>query len=766
MVPSFPLLLLILATGFGGILAQTVLLRELLILFSGNEFSIGVIIGTWVIWEALGAYVGGRWRSSNAAMTEAILLATLLFALFFPAAIYAIRVFKIAIGIPPDMGVGILHVLLASFLVLLPSGLIHGFLFSLLCMLHNSVGGRDSSSAGKVYSFEMAGTILGGLSLTYLLIPHYHSLEIAALFAATSLFTSLPFIFALQTPRARVALIVFTGLFAASLLLLISGGVSRLHDYSVARQWQGKEVVHYENSLYQNIVVVKSENQYTFFSDGTPIITTPVPDIAFVEDLVHIPFLAHGRPEGILILAGGAGGVINEVLKYPTVKTVDYVEIDPALLRIMGNFATPLTLSELNDPRVRLHYADGRKFIKERGSRYDVVILGLHAPSTLQANRFFTVEFFRNLKGVLKPGGIVVFALPGSLTYYSRELREFNMSMLLTIGKVFPFRFILPGDTNLFLASPAQDFIMPTPAVLTSRLDQYKVQTNLVTLPYLEDRLQKRWQDWFSESMKGSEAAPNRDFSPAAMLYSVIYQNVLFSPFLKPLFTMVTKINVFHAALVLSLFILLFFLIRKRYIRVSIPFAIGTTGLVSMVLEMSLLFSFQVFYGYVFQEIGLLLTLFMCGITAGSLVVSIGIAEPGKARAYLKVFKTAEIAMAALPLVILAVVRFIDGAEISAGTVRLLFFILLFVTGFLTGLEFPLANEIYLRMGKPEEDKGATSLGNTVGLLYGVDLLGGWVGGFAGGLILFPVLGLSMSCVILLFLKLGSLLFLFTLPKK
>ena len=82
-------------------------------------------------------------------------------------------------------------------------------------------------------------------------------------------------------------------------------------------QWKGQDVVHYQNSIYGNVAVIKENEQYTFFSDGIPIITTPVPDITFVEEFVHLPMLFHPGPEEVVVIGAGAGGVVNEILKHP-----------------------------------------------------------------------------------------------------------------------------------------------------------------------------------------------------------------------------------------------------------------------------------------------------------------------------------------------------------------------------------------------------------------------------------------------------------------
>lgn len=758
---------MILVTGLGGIVAQTVALREFLILFSGNEFSIGVIIGSWVVWEALGALMGGKWKGTTDGNVETLILSTLFFSLLLPATIYAIRIFKFIAGIPPEIGVGLFPVFYASFTMLLPLGLVHGFLFSLLCTMHDQLTGQGSSSAGKVYSYEMLGTIAGGFVLNYFLIPRYQSFEIAMVVAMLNTSGCILIILtSLQSRCGRIMLFV-TGILAlVTVTGLLFGGTQWLHRSSIARQWQGKEVIYYENSLYQNIVVVRTEDQYTFFSDGLPLITTPVPDIAFVEEFAHIPLLIHGQPEAVLILSGGAGGLINEVLKYPTVKKVDYVEIDPALMKVIRRFSTPLTDSELGSPLVHLHYADGRKFIRDTGCRYDVVFVGLHAPYTLQANRFFTEEFFRYVKRVLKKDGVVAFTLTGSLSYYSKELRDLNSCMLRTLSDVFPFTFVLPGDTNLFLASPAQGFSIAPPAALAKRLEQYRIKTNLVCLPYLKDRFEKRWQDWFSTSMKGSPAPANQDFHPKALLYNIIYYNLLFSPSLKVVFETLTHMGSFSIIVCFLALFLSMLLLRRRHALISIPFALATTGFTTMVLELALILSFQIFYGYVFYEIGILITVFMGGMAAGSLFISTRIRRKGDLTGHIRQLRGVEGLIALFSLVLIAILQYLGGASLPSAVIRIIFPILLFVAGFLTGLEFPLANSIYLTYGHHASDGQAPSVGTTVGLFYSVDLVGGWIGGLFGGFVLFPMLGLLMGCIFLAALKLGSLLFLFTLPRK
>ena len=100
----------------------------------------------------------------------------------------------------------------------------------------------------------------------------------------------------------------------------------------------------------------------------------PVPNISFNEEFIHFSFLAHRSPEDILLLSGGAGGLIHEILKYP-IKKLDYAELDPVLIRLLKEHPTELTQKELNHPALNIRYIDGRRFVRLSESKYDVVPL-------------------------------------------------------------------------------------------------------------------------------------------------------------------------------------------------------------------------------------------------------------------------------------------------------------------------------------------------------------------------------------------------------
>ena len=619
------LIFAMLVMGFSGLAAQIVLLRELLITFYGNELSIGIILANWLILEAMGSLFLGKSIERFNKKIAAFVVVSLVFSVCLPLMVFLARILKEIIGVSAGEGIGVVPILYSSFLILLPVSVTHGALFTYGCKICSLYTAEDATIIGKVYIYETLGTIAAGIILTYFLIPHISSLHIVFLVAllngAVCAVLLGPF-----WRRAHAPSIKIVGGACALLLLfggavMLSGAVGELHSYSIDRQWKGQKVVHYENSIYGNVAVIEREDEFTFFSSGVPLFTAPNPDIVFVEEFAHFTLLAHPQPRDILVISGGVGGLIHEILKHP-VENIDYVELDPLILDVARKFPTPLTQAELDSPAVTIVFDDGRLFTRRRVGAYDAVLVGLSNPQDLHTNRFFTKEFFEVVKRALKEGGVLALSLPGSLTYLSEEVKNLNACILGTLKSVFPFVRVIPGDgTNLYLSSTSEEAYRIGPAGLARRLEQRGINTYLISQGYMEYRLGARWRDWFFSSVEGAAPRINRDFQPIGVFYSLTYWNALFSPQMRGLFRSFEKVTLPAIAIPIVLFTAVFLLIgakRSSFRRAGVPLAIATTGFAGMLFDLVLIFMFQALYGYVFYWIGLLITAFMAGTATGA----------------------------------------------------------------------------------------------------------------------------------------------------
>jgi spermidine synthase len=354
---------------------------------------------------------------------------------------------------------------------------------------------------------------------------------------------------------------------------------------------------------------------------------------------------------------------------------------------------------------------------------------------------------------------MLVLALPGSLSYSNEGLRNLNSCVLHTLRGVFSHIRVLPGDgTNLLLASDSQAILAIDRMQVLERANQRGLQAD-VSLPWtIERKLHPGWQEWFSSFVEGGSERINSDLNPVGLFYSISQWNALFAPSLRWLFRQFEKMSMGIVVLLFAVPLLPFLLLRSkggRFFRASIPLSIVTTGFAGMILDLMLIFTFQSIHGYVFAWIGLLVASFMAGAACGAALIAAVLARISDSY---KLFAELDLAIVCYavgcPLVLLAGHRHLGNPGALLG--RMLFLVACFIGGLLIGSQFPLANRIYTGAGE--------GLSSTAGLLYAADLLGGWLGGVVGAVVLLPVLGLVGTGIAVGLVKLTSFIVLSTQP--
>jgi spermidine synthase len=313
---------------------------------------------------------------------------------------------------------------------------------------------------------------------------------------------------------------------------------------------------------------------------------------------------------------------------------------------------------------------------------------------------------------------------------------------------------IIPGDVNLYLASASGLLEKITSGDIIKRFEERKIQTSLIKKNYIEYRLHQRWLQWYWKSMEGRKSRINSDFRPLGVFFNLSYWNALFSPYLTGIFKWFEG---FHLTLTLIKIILITIILSTIFIKMpqhsrhAVTYSIFTTGLTGMIFSLAIIFAFQTLYGYVYQQIGLLIAIFMFGIAGGSFFIT---KRFDRIRNDSLIFLTAEIGIILfsilLPFAFLAPSHHLEDKVVYVILYGAIL-IMSFLSGMFTGFQFPLAVKIYL--GNPS---GKGKVGYTAGLLYGADLLGGFFGGLLGGVFLLPLLGLKETCFMMAMLKISS----------
>lgn len=729
--------------GFTFTITQAIMVRELMVAFLGNELSIGLVLGCWLILEALGSIAMARFllRFSSPLLYPSL---QVLLALALPLSLLLAFSIRTILGAVPGQGLNLWAISLASFFILLPIGIIDGAMFTAASETFARYTGKGIPAIGQVYVLEAMGGIAGGILFTYLFssLPSFRTVLVIV---ALNLISAL----SLSTGVGKKAWPLIIAILLVDLAFLSPGLEGALERFATGIQWRGYDLAFYGNSVYGNVAIVRLGEQYTLFSNGIPIITAPFPDLNFVQDLAHIPLLFVREPKRCLIVSGGAGGLIRELLKYPW-ERIDYAEIDPLLLKALRALRIPLAEEELGNPVVHVYYVDGRLLVREKALErnpptYNLIIVNLPYPSTLQLNRFYTREFFSLARRILDKDGVLVLMAPGSLTYLSPAMRDLNFSLYSTLKETFPYVFAIPGDgVNLWLTSWGVNFEEIGVEELVKRAGERPLQDTIVQERYIRLRFEPARLSWFKGELAGSKAPPNTDLKPLGLLYGLSFWNEMFAPAFGKYFDLLSRLRFWHLAsfilILTSIFGLLIGLGKLKAPGIM-PLVVASTGFGGMCYDLAIIFAFQIFYGYIYREIALLVAAFMAGLSLGGWFMSRR-AEEGNERNKIMAIEGGLVALwLSFPLLLLTIYRW-GGA---ASTPLLL--LLNALGGFMVGMEFPLASKVYSQGQK---------LSQAAGIMYGADLLGAFLGSVVFSVGLLPPLGLTGSCWIVALLKAGS----------
>ena len=737
-----PVVLLLSAflVGFSSMIGQIVLMRELMVVFYGNELSLGLALGAWLLWGSVGSWALGKTADSVKNRKRLISLIQLAIPFILMLSIFVARGVRLIFKLTPGQIMGLPYMIGSVFLVLSLYCMSLGYLFVLVARSVALATGHPSSGVGKAYLFEGLGASVGGLLAGLILIRRLNPFEIAAVVGAVCFLTAL----ILQIPRGDPILIGLSALFFPALLICLPTGVlEKLNGLSSSMQWRGMKVETNRNSVYGNIVVTSYDSQYNFFENGIWVFTSG--DRLSAEESVHYVMLQHPHPKKVLLIGGGLNGSGNEVLKHGIERLI-YIELDPTLVRIARRYLKD-ELRFLNDPRVKLIHTDARFFIKRTKERFDVIIVNLPDPHTAMLNRFYSLEFFREVERILNPGGIISLSLTSSENYLSFEQRELLRSIQRTMLEVFPDVVVLPGGVN-FVIGQKQDGRNLTlkPETLISRLKERGVQTLFVSEYYIPYRLTPDRVDYIGKVLeKPGKVRLNRDYRPIGYFYDMVLWSSQFRQRTEGgrLANWVTGVKTWHLAVLILILSTIGFLITRRVGREGmsgIALSIGTTGFSEISFQVVVMLAFQVLYGYVYYKLSIILTSFMIGLVLGSWTVSRWM---GRFRDKIRTYVWVQVSICLYPLMLALVITFLarfGGGRPAFLSVQTAFSLLPIVAGFIGGFQFPLANDILLA--------GLPRVGRVVGLLYGLDLFGSCLGAFLTSAFLIPLLGIYDTCLL------------------
>lgn len=697
--------------GLVSLLGQVILLRELNVAFFGVELIYMLALGIWLFLTALGALAGRRRLKPS---LNGVMSLFVLYGISILSSLAFIRAGRLIFSGVPGAYLSFPEQMAVMVSALLPVGLLSGLLFQWAAKIYV----RYDRTLIGAYGIESMGGLAGGLIATAGLKWGIQNFALAVVCGLIALLTAVVYF---TGRRARLYRTVGAGLTCAMLVMLF---LSSSLDRGMTA-WNHPGLLESRDTPYGRVTISKLHDQISVYENDAIAFETQGTE---AESFVHLAALQHPKPESVLILGGGIEGMVGEILKHAP-KKVDDVELNAGMMKAVLDRLPGDIGSSLKRPGVRMIIGDPRTFLRESG-RYDLILIGMPEPSSGQSNRFYTKEFFEQCAGKLNPRGVVGFRLRSAENFWTPQLTRRTASIYRALRSVFPDVLLLPGATSVVTAS--RDPLPRSPEIMTGRFDERRIDARLVSPPYIRYLLTNDRFFEIERLMKSSAAPANTDLRPVCYQYALmIWLSKFFPGMALPDLADYAEKNFMTgmgpwAAGIAAAALFLLIRLRPSWRDAALVLMAGFLG---MVLETVLILYYQMKQGVLFQDIGVLLTLFMAGLALGSMAMSRVMGRKGRREQRSRWIGAGM--LAAFAFLCLFVMRSVTGGDLAGLTQTAG---LLAVTGFLVAGIFGFA--------ATRDHKDQVKV---ISPLYAADLIGGCLGSLLAGLILIPLLGIGAT---------------------
>lgn len=279
----------------------------------------------------------------------------------------------------------------------------------LLRILAEKLEMRDLVS--KVFTFDYIGALFASLLFPLVLVPYLGLIKSAFFFGILNVLVAVWALYAIKVEIRHRALHKLGAFVVLASLCVGFAASEKLMSLAEANAYPG-QVIYAESTPYQRIVLTRQQEDIRLYLNSNLQFSSK-DEYRYHEALVHPVLSALKKRERVLIIGGGDGLALREVLRYEDVGHVTLVDLDPAMTRLFtGNdMLTALNGGALSSPRVTVHNMDAFLWLRQQPAdapKYDAVIIDLPDPSNFSVGKLYSLTFYRQLRGIVDAQGLVV----------------------------------------------------------------------------------------------------------------------------------------------------------------------------------------------------------------------------------------------------------------------------------------------------------------------------------------------------------------------
>ncbi len=276
-----------------------------------------------------------------------------------------------------------------------------------------------SVTLSSIFSFDYIGGLLGAIAFPLLLLPKLGYFATSFLCGLLNITAAMLILWKFGERVVHIRMYRMLAVVLAACMLLgmvfadnisesIEGGLYRDH------------IIYMEQTEYQKIVVTKHRDDVRLYIDGNCQFST-ADEYRYHEALVHVPMSELSKREDVLVLGGGDGLAVREVLKYEDVKHIDLVDLDAEMIRICSTNENIAAINQdsLQSDKLTIHNMDAYEYLERAGEQYNLIIVDLPDPNCESLNKLYSNVFYRMCGNCLKEDGVMV--VQSTSPYYATK---------------------------------------------------------------------------------------------------------------------------------------------------------------------------------------------------------------------------------------------------------------------------------------------------------------------------------------------------------
>lgn len=405
----------IFATGISGLVSE-------FILSTLASYFIGDTIIQWTIVLSIMLFAMGIGSNVSRLVHKNLLTTFLLIEFSLSLLISFSPIIVYALAAKSDF----IHILIYGLSLLV--GFCIGFEIPLATRLNESYETLDKNIS-NILSWDYIGSLIGGLLFAFWGLPYLGITNTAFVFGFLNFGAAVLLMFNFRKEVLKNKKWLVTMACALAIFLGFGFSVSEaVVLYSEQSQYQDK-IVYQEQSKYQKITVTQWKEHYWLFINGNQQLST-FDEFLYHEPMVHPIMKLTPEHQDILVIGGGDGFNVRELLKYNDVQKITIVDLDPAMTRLGKEFEGLVKYNErsLHNPKVEIINADGYTFLEKGDRFYDVIIIDLPDAKNIELNKLYSFEFYKMVHRTLRPNGHII-TQAGSPYYATKAFYCINKTM-------------------------------------------------------------------------------------------------------------------------------------------------------------------------------------------------------------------------------------------------------------------------------------------------------------------------------------------------